>query len=369
MEKIVVESQEVISDAFARSLAAKRSWFNSRFAEVRHMKPALDAEDFAAHLKSTVSPIVEAAARANPSSVDSVVENLYEVSLQLVASNLAGPRSRCKAIVDGWTKLFPHAAQILASSPGRFVSSITNALYNLSICDARVSEWIDIMVDVAALTDDLDVFLDAGKLACWRSGMAQYRSGALETLTNLPSEIALTALRIESSGTKLSASDLRDRLLSDPWLHPIDAEATGMAEDLELVAVLGNFRGFGGLFQYPPRVKYVNDQFVVSSGQDSWLMNADIFGANFHRIELEEGGSSKHHDSECHFLLDGDGTVSHATRPIKKRFPEIANPTSHAGSDKTLAVTVELSHHIYVFALANRSRIVRSNYGSSSKIG
>src|SRR5258707_6051018 len=105
---------------FAEILAAKRGRFNSLFAEARTYRPALDAAAFADHLKQVVAPVVERVATTRPEQAEVVAEALYELSLDLVARELFGPRSRYPALAEGWNALLTQLPERLAESPWLF---------------------------------------------------------------------------------------------------------------------------------------------------------------------------------------------------------------------------------------------------------
>jgi hypothetical protein len=110
---------------------------------------------------------------------------------------------------------------------------------------------------------------------------------------------------------------------------------------------VGAFRGFGGLFLAPPSVACPGGQFVVSDGDDHWLLFADRFGASFQRAASPPSGKPKM--SQPYFQLSLEGQLSkgklHAT------FPELERSQSSAANETTLAVTTPLSHAVYLLAV------------------
>ncbi|MEK7323983.1 MAG: hypothetical protein AAB217_01850 [Chloroflexota bacterium] len=336
----------MISDPFAQALAANRARFNAKFAETRHFKPKLNAEAFAEHLRSVVAPIVEAVARQNPAATAETVETLYVLSLDLIGQELLGPASRYPAINEGWKTVLPSLPHHLASAPQAVISAITNALYNLSLePSARPNEWINLMLALAPLCPNVDSLLKAGQVAAWRSGLAHYRQGALDVCRALDEKIACAALGLPSSNT-LPIHTLIDRLAADPWLTPSAISHPPSAQSrLQLVARVGAFRGFGGLFIEPPVVWAADDHFVVSDGEGTWLLTADIFGAAFHRADLKAPPAK----TGSPFTITKAGNV--ALGKVTQAFPELANANSFAATQTTLAVTTPLSHAVCLIAL------------------
>src|SRR5437870_3374895 len=90
-----------VSGPFAAALHARRARFNALFADERRLRPGLDGATLAAHLRTLVAPIVDRAEAVRPGSAAAVTDALYELSLDLLAREFLGPRSRYPAIVAG----------------------------------------------------------------------------------------------------------------------------------------------------------------------------------------------------------------------------------------------------------------------------
>ena len=343
---------EPITGPFAQILEANRSRFNARFAEARRFRPKLDAAAFGALLRTTVAPIVEAVSRERPDQVAEAGEVLYDVALDLLGQELLGPNSRYPFIVDGWNVLLPRLARFIAEAPHPFIGSVTNALYNLSLTPgARTHEWAASLLTLAETCPDAAALLKAGQVAAWRAGMAHYRPGALEICRRLPPAVALAALGLPPD-SDLPVGAILDQLTADPWLAPTAIPNSQFTRrNLRIVARVGAFRGFGGLFLAPPTVAAAEGHILVSDGKNRWLLFADLFGATFHRTELQP---QKQKLSGEAFQADVTGAVWKDGQ--KQVFPELANLTSVASTPTTLAVTTPLSYAVYLVAFASEER-------------
>lgn len=336
---------------FAAILAAKRGRFNSQFAEARRYRPGLDGAAFAAHLTQLVGPVVESVAARRPDQAEAVAELLYELSLDLVAREFLGPRSRYPALAEGWANVFTLLPDRLAEAPWRFPGAVTNALYNLSATPgARPRDWMQALVALSADCGDAAELLAAGQVAAWRAGMAHYRLGALERCRGLPPRVAGLALGLPASDATALSAKARDALiealLADPWRDPSDIKPKSKTS-LQIVARVGAFRGFGGLFLAPPNVAAPGGQFVVSDGDDHWLLFADRFGASFQRVAAVPQASSKM--SKPYFQVNLQGQVTKGK--LAAGFPELERSQSSAANDTTLAVTTPLSHAVTLIAV------------------
>jgi hypothetical protein len=298
-----------------------------------------------------VAPIVDAVGRVEKHAVPLVTESLYDLSLQLLVQELLGPSSRYPVIAEGWRSLLPHAAELVAAAPQRFVGSITNALYNLARTPgARPQQWLADMKHLAGVGGaDVEIVLRAGQVAAWRAGLAHYRDGAIAACRGLTTTLALAALGL-SGQPPLPVEGLLTRLENDPWLTPASALSMRTRRRPRIVMRVGAFRGFGGLFMRPPAVHLRAGQLLVEDGVESWTLVADCFGATFHRFAL--AGQRQHSidaESEPAFHLDRRGHVM-ATTGSSAEIAELKDAQTWASDRHTLAVTTALSHSVFLVA-------------------
>ncbi|HXG64288.1 MAG TPA: hypothetical protein VNO70_04215, partial [Blastocatellia bacterium] len=175
--------------------------------------------------------------------------------------------------------------------------------------------------------------------------LPHYREGALAACRNLDPALARAALRMADDWP---LDDVLERLQRDPWFNPaLAGRSQSGAKQLRVVRWAGAFRGFGGLFPLPPILVAAAGDFVISDTESRWLLTADIFGATFHR--LGPGTPGEKSAAAQGFSINRQGTVSRGE--YKATFPELADCASFAANDTTLAVTVPLSHSVYLVAL------------------
>lgn len=295
-----------------QALLDRRERYNTAFALARRVRPRLSEEAFKEHLLTVVAPIVEATA---PRAAEAVTEALYDASLELVGSGLF---SRYEALREGWIRL-PQLAPHLEREPRRLVAAFSNALHRLSVTPgARAHQWLEELLEAAPLCGDTERLLEAGKVLGWKAGLAHYREGALQAAAALPARLAAHLLEADDPADRLA------RLRDDPWLCP-------EGSPLEVVARVGAFRGFGGLFLRPPRAHQEGDDLVVSDGDGAWLVTADLYGATFHPTPLPQG--------------DPRSTLPGRLKKL------VAEPTSWAANRHTAAVTSRFSHAVTLIAL------------------
>lgn len=337
-----------IEGPFAEALKRGRDRLNTKFAYARHRFPALDGEAVKAHLGVTIAPIAEAVHGVAADCLDGVVDALYDLSLELIGGGFIAAESRYPSVLKAWREMLPRLPHLVAREPARFVGAVTNAVYNLSAtATARPTFWIDTMTRIGRQCADVQAFLEAGKVVAWRSGLAHYRDGALAACLNLDAGLARTALGLTDADITPMAAII-ERLRQDRWLAPAAASnLSNKDRRLRVVAAVGAFRGFGGVFVEPPRVLLCDGEWLAYDRENCWLVTADLFGATFHRAGNRPPASDR--PALFDFKIDRSGRVMKAAQAATFAF--LADASSSAASDTTMAVTLPRSHSIYFVAL------------------
>jgi hypothetical protein len=333
----VGDVENMICPAFARALTEGRTRYNTLFSQARRGSTRLDGTAFLEFLRRSVDPIIAAVAAVELKQVSGVLDVLYELALDLVAKGVLGDQAGSPEVDRIWPDLLSGVANHLARAPRQLAAPLTNALYNLTTRPGCKPElWCKTLRSLIPVCVDAKMLLQAGQVAGWRCGMAHFRSAALDLAGTLPADVVRLALALPGDA---EVSAMLARLIDDPWFDPL-APAPGRG--LRRVAVVGAFRGFGGVFVRPPRVAFRDGCFYAFDGVSSWIVAADAFGATFHRDgqALPEDASSKV------YVIDAKGRAR--GRGFEQSFPELAGATSSAGSMTTLAVTLPCSHSVYL---------------------
>jgi hypothetical protein len=196
------------------------------------------------------------------------------------------------------------------------------------------------MAALGARCANAGALLHLGQVLAWRAGLPHFRTGALEAADRLPAPLALAAI---GARPEADWAVLRARLRDDPWFDPrsgIEAPAPRPS----IVARAGAFRGFGGLFLAPPLVQALDGRLLVASGDDRWLLEADIFGVSFHRATEEEAGR---------FVPPGieppDRLLLRTVAALD--LASLGHVTSAAQAGGTLALTGSLTHAVMLVAV------------------
>ena len=280
---------------------------------------------------------------------------LYDVSLDLFAASLLGPEAKLPFLERLWREVLPAAARLLAREPQRVAGALNNATYQIaSQPGTRPNEWLDRMAKLASDCDSVDQLLDLGKILAWQSGMVQFRAAALQRARNIPHELALRAMGQPATTSPRQLAALLDRLAFDPWVRcEANAGSSASLPVLKVVAAVGAFRGFGGLFLRPPTIRCQDKRWFVSDGTSDWQMLADLYGTMFQRVgdaapPAKGAARSKTSQGDNDASIDREGKMRWGNRDT--RFPHLASPTSFACDGVTFGVTISTSHHVYLIS-------------------
>jgi hypothetical protein len=327
----------------ADALDRNRERLNAKFALLRKSGAPVDGDALLDHLAEAVEPVVRKVSAIVPARVDSTLLALYELSLELMSSSLLGANGKYPVLRDVWARLLPALAEHVARDPRRVTGCLCNAAYNVACASgARPVAWLEAMLTLGPGCEDPNQLLECGKVAAWRAGMAQYRTGALAAAKGLPPKLAAAALGLAKHTSSESISTMIEKMIEDPWLTPDAAAAMGLRR-LRVVARAGSFRGFGGDFIRPPRVFASGSHVYATDGDGTWRILADVFGC----VLVRDSAATQAAGNQP-VTVAADGTIKWMND--QEKFASLANSTSFACAGRTLAVTVPNSHHVFLVA-------------------
>ncbi|MDM8515139.1 hypothetical protein QUF76_02980 [Desulfobacterales bacterium HSG16] len=335
-----------ITGPFADILKNDRDLFNLKFNHASRSDRSLNGNDFFDHLTGIVAPLVNLVAGFPNANAKKLACSLYDLSLALFAQGCFGKNPVYPEVLRAWKELFPSVPQFLAEEPETLPAAISNALINLTTeKSGKQLLWLDIMKGLAPLCSDTDTFLNAGKTAAWRCGMAHYREGALEAAKSLSPQIFARVIGLSGSIDSAKTRDVLKNLIKDPWYYPFPLKKNN-DKSLAIVAVGGGFQGFGGPFITPPSAKKIKNMLYLYDDEEYRVLHADIFGATLHRAG--KGVPKGRSYSDKSFKIGTDGIVCKGN--IKKKFPKLAGFSSAVSTSDTLVVCLPGSHRVFLVA-------------------
>ena len=345
----------LIRGPLAGALANGRERYNAKFVLAKRSYPGLRGEVLGDFLGTWVAPLITTACELAPEQRDVVAEALYDVALSVVAQDTP---SRCPTLARHWQQVLIRHASLLVQHAGRLAGGTANALYTLHTTPgARPHDWVALMTRLSSGAKQLDALLRAGVVAAWLSGMVDARDTALGLCEKLPRRWVAELLGLGATTPRADLQAVIATLRDRPWITPEaalgapkGASSTPMppSTPLAIVAVVGAFRGFGGLFTVPPLVTVTDQGFLVRSGDEAWYLRADRFGHTLERVDVAEPVPSGG------WVLHPNGDVHQHRRKVAS-FPALAGATSFAANDTTLAVTLPFSHAVVLLARADQA--------------
>lgn len=325
------------------ALEHRRDALNARFRAARLGAPHLSGDEVLAHVGGPVVDLLERVAGHDPAACAAVLEEVFEVSLELFARRLLGGPGVSPVVARVFADVLPAGAALLAREPGRLVGPLCNAALALGRERAGVAEaWLDRMTAVAPACGGAAEWLGAGRVLAWRGGLAQHRGPALEALA-FASAGVVAALSGDDGVSPRALAEAR----ADPWVNPFSGSR---AEALVLAQRTGGHRAFGGSFVGLPRVARQGGRLFAQAGADVFALHADCFGASLVRA-VPSVGPDRDAGEGPNFGRDGELRDGAARRPVRWA----TQTTSVAFDATTVAVTLGHSYLVYVFPREPRS--------------
>lgn len=341
---IAAEGSRSVSPALECILRERRHAYNFRWSEARSRFPHLSSTDAASFFVHDLSPLIDALSilpSVGSDQLESICDIAVEVGVKATGLRLLGVNAAESWITELWRNTFPALTMHLSNDPLTVIAELSHATAQFSAHRAsRPQQWLRLLTVLGPKAADLAQLRLLGKVLAWRSGLAHYRTGALAAADQLPTELVEAALQIPTSQ---SWAEWRDPLNASRWPGS-RIEATG------LLAKVGAFRGFGGVFLEPPTLATRDGDLIARSGGDAWVICADLFGATLHRTQ--DFGEPAGVTCEEPVLILGD-FVFLPSQAVE--LGAAAPVTSAVQQGNILAITTKNSHAVWLLGIGDTS--------------
>ena len=318
----------MISSAFTTFLQTERKQCNQLFLQRQHQDSQLDGESFLQFLREQVDPVVAHLEDLEYNTAGFAMA-AYQHGLDLAGKHWLGQSPFYPFIAELWKKLIPKMARLLHTNPYYDLSLLGNLLFRLKAHDEKAcANWLSLISRSAPFCHSSEEFQLAGLIHAWQSGLAAYRSAALDALQKIPDGL-FTVITGESE-----REDFLQTISSSRWID----FSLERPEKYSIQRRFGNSIVMDGTFSELPKLHLLNDQMYVTAGNQSWLVFADIFGQMLVSHTLTESKQPQ------------DDLIKRFVA-ISNKLPDISNISSYVETSDTLALT---STDSFAIVLLNR---------------
>ena len=319
-----------VSQPFADILSARRESFNSLVQAARLSHSSFDSEAFSDFLSTEVDAIIQAVSNVDPDRAGRIAEDIFEMAVNLVAQNRAGPLATDGLINRIWRDVAPNISQLISVDALESLGALTNAgAYVSGQSGVRAEEWLKLLRGVAPRLTSIEHLRYLVTIATWRSGGAHIRKAALEAASMLPIDIASLAIGCPKNG---SVTKTLAALAADIWWTP-DRQVMSRGH------TVGGFVGLGGSFKTPPEIGAVEGGFLMRSDDQYFHLSVDAFGAIIRSVQAEDWSEA---DAGATNDLPKDFDIAKISMNMPKDDLKVC------GNSESVAIASPHSHYIRV---------------------
>ncbi len=243
-----------------------RESFNAKYTLRVKQGAKIAPEEWLAHVEQIIIPLVERTLDVCPERARLVFTELYDVSLELFSVGHFGLEQRAHPLVTLWKQAFPRFISLIAREPRRISGSLSNAVLSIAqSAPSTLQDWVQRMTECGDLASTTEQLLDLGKVAAWRSGLAQYRSAALTLAQKLPDPMLQRLFEVPQRENIETIKLWLQSLQKNPWLPC--CQSLTVKGCIAEVARYGSFQGFGGVFKHPPKRLWPISSFLFGTNK------------------------------------------------------------------------------------------------------
>jgi hypothetical protein len=268
-----------VGPGLARILQIRRHAYNYKWTQAAARFPHLTSADAESFFTRDLAPLIEAVAALSPDHAETVCDAGVDVGLEATGLRLLGQNAPNAWVTQLWRSVLPTLAAHVVADPTTVLSDLSNATAQFdNHPTSRPEQWLRLLRDLGPEANDQAQLRSLGQLLAWRSGLAHYRTGALDAARQLPEPLRTAALELPVAQ---AFEEFVAELEASPW--PVTQRAA--LTDPGSLARVGGFRGFGGPFPVPPTLATRRTDLLARSGNRNWLVTADLFGTTLHRVD------------------------------------------------------------------------------------
>lgn len=345
-------TEQIKNPALIELFKLNREKLNSLFSFYKFTYPVIEKEVVFFYISFIVEPVFEKNSNRDKEQLSAFLLSLYEKILELIGKNFLGNSGRYPFFEAKFIQCLEDSNEFLFQNPDLYISSVSNAIVNLGIVDfLKLENWLSKFQKLNKKAITIQELLDAGKVCAWICGMAQYRQKALEICKYL--DVGLLEIALDISNIRnINRENFIARLEADPWMHPANAIKENSPKKKFLLKRIGKFIGFGGEFLTPPKVEFLDNEFIVYDAKNFYVLFSDIFGSHLQRISEDTYltlASEQSPPVRTDFSIAKEGRVKMKTDELE--YKPLANYSSYASNDTTICITSPYSHCLFVVGM------------------
>lgn len=339
---------------FFAALRRQRERLNQRFALARRQSSRLQPAPFLSLLSDALAPTLNALGPFSDATQDHILDVLYTLALELVATDLLGSGVKHQDVLDTWRQLLPACAPHLRTDPRALAGALTNATVQFRRHpELSASDWRKLLLLVLPFAETHEHVLELGRVCAWRVGLVALRERALTALKTLPFPALVPLLELPADFPPSLRAPWLDAIRAKPWTppsvlaHQLLHPETTLRSQLALVGRVGDFTGLGGELLRPPQLAVSGEHLWVSDGTHQFTVFADCFGQSLYRLPGQPPLLGPTHPAA--FACTSEGLVSHAS--AERLLPHLKGAHQVASTRTELGVVFAHSHRLSLVAL------------------
>ncbi len=345
-------TEQINNPILIELLKENREKLNSLFNFYKFTYPQVEKEVVFFYLSFIIEPAFNKNSKRGKEELSAFLLALYEKLLELIGKNYLGNSGRYPFFENKFIECIDQGNDRIFENSEFYISAIANAIFNIGNFDLpKLEPWLIKFHKLNQKAKDNKELFQAGKVAAWVSGMAQYRQIGLEIIRTL--DVELLQIILDNSNIKnINRENFIARMEADPWLSPENAIKENSSPKKILIRRASGFVGFGGHFIIPPKVELLDETFIVSDNKNYFVLYADVFGSYLHKISEEvylSLGSEKKDKIVSEFKISKDGKIQNSKEAIQ--YLPLSNYTSAVANANILCATSPYSHSIFVIGL------------------
>ncbi len=345
-------TEQIKNQILIQLLKENREKLNSLFSFYKFSFPAIEKEVVFFYISFVIEPVFDKNPKRDKEQLSSLLISLYEKILELIGKNYLGNSGRYPFFENKFIQCIEEAGDWVFENPDLYLSSLSNAIINIGSIDIiKLNTWLSKFQKISKKAKNIHELFEAGKVAAWISGMAQYRQKAIEICKSMNIALLETTLDIPNL-RNINIENFFSRLEIDPWLSLENAMKENSPKRNFIISRVGNFSGFGGQFLNPPKVELLDQEFILYDKKNFYALFIDFFGSHLQRISKDtylKLSSIRKKNIKSDFIVTKEGKIQNGKEEIQ--YLPLANYSSIAGNEHTCCITSPYSHSFFVVGM------------------